>query len=359
MTKQYKKAARILCILAAVLLLLPACGKKEQNPAQTSEASGPVEQSSQESAGGEQASGEASVEPAAGQSAVLSDFDGLDATCAPCGVAVMPDGAVLITDSYHKRVWRVKDGAGEIYAGGETEVDIYGEPIGGYYDGERLSSYFGRPWDVAAFLDGWAVSDTDNNVVRLVREKEVKTLNVKAEGGKAESGAVFDQPTGLAADAEGNLYILDTGNGTVRRVDTHGVVTTEAEGLTDPMGLCWKDGVLYIAETGANRIVKVRGGEIEAVAGSGEEGMEDGPAQQATFAAPQDVAVGSDGAIYVADMLNGAIRRIQDGQVETVAIRDMTRAQDGLTAPCGLAADGERLYICDNFSRKVFVLEWE
>lgn len=290
----------------------------------------------------------------------LSEVSAMDVMCAPSGIAAMPDGAFLVTDTYHKRLWRIQGGTSEVYAGGETVADLYGEPTGGYNDSDPLSSYFKRPWDVAEFLDGWAVSDTENNVIRIVRSKEVKTINGKIEGQQnaSDQGTVFNRPTGLSSDEEGNLYVSDTGNGMVRKISPEGVITTEAEGLEDPMGLCWKDGAIYVAETGANRIVKVEGKTVLAVAGNGEDGLKDGPAEEASFSAPRDVAVGDDGTIYVADTLNSAIRQIQDGQVDTLAVRDMKQAELGLTSPTGLLVQGERLYICDNFSRKLFVLEW-
>lgn len=293
--------------------------------------------------------------------ATVSEVSAMDVMCAPNGIALMSDGTVLVTDTYYKRLWQVKEGASQVYAGGDTTVGLYGEPMGGYNDADPLSSYFMQPWDVAEFLGGWAVSDTDNNVVRIVRSEEVTTINGSAEESLNvnDVGVVFDRPTGLATDEEGNLYVADTGNGAVRKVTPQGKVATVAEGLAEPMGIAWRDGALYVAESGADRIVKVANGEVLAVAGSGEEGFEDGAADQATFSGPRDVAVGEDGVIYVADTLNSAVRRIVDGKVETVVARDTAKAEFGIVSPTGLLLQGERLYICDSFSRKLFVLEWK
>lgn len=288
----------------------------------------------------------------------LSEVSAMDVMCAPSGIAAMSDGSILVTDTYHKRLWRVRQGVSQVYAGTDTAAGLYGEPVGGYNDAKLLASSFKRPWAVAEFLDGWAVSDMDNNAVRIVRSTNVQTLNGKTEEKLTVSsvGVVFARPTGLAADGEGNLYVADTGNGAVRRVTPKGDVTTAASGLNEPMGLCWKDGALYIAETGANRIRKLENGKLTILAGSGTDGLADGPAMEAMFAGPRGVTVGDDGSVYVADTLNSAVRRIRDGRVETVTVRDAA-AESGLISPSGLLIQGNRLYICDGFARKLFVLE--
>lgn len=98
-------------------------------------------------------------------------------------------------------------------------------------------------------------------------------------------------------------------------------------------------------------------GKLTVLAGTGEDGLTDGAAMEAAFAGPQGVAVGDDGAVHVADTLNSAIRRVRNGRVETVTVRDASLADMGLVSPTGLLAQGNRLYICDGFARKVFALD--
>ena len=117
--------------------------------------------------------------------------------------------------------------------------------------------------------------------------------------------------------------------------------------------------MLYVAETGANRIVKIENGQISLVAGSGQEGSADGPASQAAFAFPQGVVVGQDGTVYIADTGNGAVRRIQNGETDTILSRETLRGQESILAPAsptGLLLAGRTLYVCDSFNRAVYVI---
>ena len=268
----------------------------------------------------------------------------------------MEDGSLLVSDTYNRVIWQVKDGVSTVYAGGETVEDLYGQPLGGYNDAPLLNTYFKTPWAVAPFLDGWAVSDAENNAVRLLRPESTQTVNghTSERLTVTELGVAFQHPTGLAADGEGNLYISDTFADAVRKINSEGEVTTVVSSVSEPMGLCWHDGVLYIAESGANRVVKLEDGKLSIVAGSGEADYIDGPAAQAAFSSPQGVAIGLDGTVYVSDTDNSAIRKIKDGVVSTLVARDVTDVNSFFPiSPTGLLVAGNRLYICDPYARKL------
>ena len=303
---------------------------------------------------------------AVNSSNILTVASAMDIMCEPSGIQFMKDGSFLVTDTYNKVIWQVSGdssviyaGASAVYAGADTVSDPYDRPIGGYNDSAPEDSYFRLPWAIVPFLDGYAVSDADNNVVRLVLSETIQTVNGTTRENLTVTnlGVVFDHPTGLAADEAGNLYVSDTFAGAVRKITPEGYITTFVRDLTDPTGLCWKDGALYIAETGANRIVKTTGGQITVVAGSGEGGLVDGAADQAAFHAPKGVAVGDDGTVYISDTVNGAVRQIKNGMVTTLAIRDGSDLNSFIPiSPMGLAVHGDQLYVCDNFARKVFII---
>ena len=270
--------------------------------------------------------------------------DEADENMQPCGAAYDADGALYVTDIYNKAIWRVTAEGSTRVAGAVSVGDIHGEPIGGYLDGSATTALFASPWGIAPFVGGWAISDPDNNAVRLLRGGRVVTLN----------GIEFDAPHGLAAGEDGVLYVANTGAGTVLRVTPNGASTVVAEGLEGPTGLAWADGTLYIAETDGERILVLRDGAVSVLAGSGAQGDADGAAAEASFAAPQGLAVGADGAVYVADTANAAVRCIRAGTVTTVekAQPDMA-GEDGLLAPVGLALRGNVLTVCDRFARKL------
>ena len=275
-----------------------------------------------------------------GAAAAAYETAALPVGCLPTGLARGADGALYVADGFHKALWRVADGRAERAAGAESPADAAGTPVGGYLDGPADKALFASPWAVAPFLDGWAVSDPENNVVRVLRDGVVQTANLDG----------YDYPTGLAADGDGRLYIANTHAGEVLCVTPEGQVTKAATGLDEPTGLCYADGALYIAETGARRVLKLTGGAVTVVAGAG-------AAAEADFAAPMGLAVGADGSVYVADSAAGTVYRVRDGVVTTVAAQaDPQNMQLFPAAPLGLLAEGGTLWVCDRFAGVLFAV---
>ena len=278
---------------------------------------------------------------------------------------VTDGGALLVTDTFNKVIWRVEDGEVYRFAGQISVPGLDGEPVGKYEDGTRSTALFMEPWAIAPFLDGWAVSDTAANVVRYIDKNSVRTAAGSGEAGRADGvgeRVSFDRPTGLAVDNKGALYIADTGNGSIRKMDTKGKVTTVLTGLADPTGLCWANGALYVAETGRSRILRVVNGKREVLAGDSvplgdgeyEGGYVDGPAEKARFDHPQGVAVGNDGALYVADTGNHAVRRLANGRVTTMASAKQT--PEAPVRPRGMLVRGDTLVVTDLFAQTLLTL---
>ncbi|MGX2029945.1 PKD domain-containing protein [Methylocaldum gracile] len=159
------------------------------------------------------------------------------------------------------------------------------------------------------------------------------------DGGPATQ-ATFFNPSGVAVGPDGSLYIADTYNERIRRVSPDGIISTIAgtgewgfsgDGgpairaqLTSPYGVAvGADGCLYIADSGNHRIRRVDpDGIISTVAGTGYASFsgDGGPATLARLYEPTGVAVGPDGSLYIADRLNDRIRRVgPDGIISTIA----------------------------------------
>jgi sugar lactone lactonase YvrE len=200
--------------------------------------------------------------------------------------------------------------------------------------------------------------------------------------------AQLASPSDVALDAAGNLYIADSGNQRIRRVDSHGMITTVAgtgeEGFSGddgpataaklkfPSSIAFDAaGNLYIADARNYRIRRVDAstGIITTIAGSGKGFAGDGgPATAAKFAEMTDLVIGPAGDIFVADSLNHRVRRIDsDGIVTTVAgngsfnvysaaeLGDGGQATDAVVRlPYGLAFDSAgNLYIAENRSNRI------
>jgi sugar lactone lactonase YvrE len=230
------------------------------------------------------------------------------------------------------------------------------------------------------------IADQDNNVIRklgpdgLIRTVAGGGTAYPGDGGPA-TNAQLAAPQGVAVDAYGGLLIADTSHHRVARVDPNGTITTVAgNGVAGFAGdggaatnaalnlpgavLADNEGNIFIADTRNNRVRKVDlHGMISTVAGGGSSGGDGGPGTVAVLAMPSGLAMDGQGALYIADTGDNRVRRLeQDGVISTVA-GDLsafpspagyggdggfaTRA--GLNAPSGVATDGTgNLFIADS-----------
>ena len=259
----------------------------------------------------------------------------------PYGVAVDGTGNLYIADTNSDRIRKV-DSTGTITTiAGTGERGFSGD--GGPATQASLNSPFGVAVDGAGNL---YIADQYNNRIRRVDSTGTITTIAGTEergfggdGGPATQAPLF-LPTGVAVDGAGNLYIADASNHRIRRVDSTGTITTIAgtgerrfggDGgpairaqLDAPSGVAVDGaGNLYIADVGNHRIRKVDStGTITTFAGTGERGFggPGGPAVQAQLDAPSGVAVDEAGNLYIADHNNNSIRRVDStGTITTIA----------------------------------------
>ena len=217
------------------------------------------------------------------------------------------------------------------------------------------------------------IADSANNLIRRSLGGSYPnpfagggSFNGTAPGSADGSGynATFNNPNGLAIDSSGNLYVADTSNNTIRKIDAFGTVTKLAGGITvsgtsagsvdgigyragfyQPQGIAVdSSGNVYVADTANSTIRKipVSGATTTTLAGTAlSTGTTNGQGSTARFNFPQGVAVDSSGNVYVADTGNNLIRKITSGGlVSTLAT--------GFNVPTAVAVDSSgNLYVAD------------
>lgn len=278
-----------------------------------------------------------------GSATTLAHLPGLGLS--PNGLAVDSQGRVYATVGYSIVVVS-PNGSMRTFAGtGQS----------GLVDGPALAAKFVSPSALAFGADG-SLFVADGCCIRKIDTSARVTtiagsLGSFADGTGGRFGtAVFNVPKGIASDTQGVLFVADSENHSIRRVDLQGNVTTLAgngtPGFEDGVGPVARflnptdvavdaNGNVLVADTGNASIRLITpGGDVSTLAGNGTTGTLDGSGGRsgtARFDSPRAVAVGPDGVVYVGQ--NDAIRAIDGNGNVTTRIRD--RIRTGITGSCG------------------------
>jgi sugar lactone lactonase YvrE len=264
----------------------------------------------------------------------------------------------------------------------------------GFVNCDSATARFRTPFGICADKDGnLIVADAGNNCIRKITPSgNVTTLAGSGTAGYADGpagSARFNSPTGVCTDDSGNVYVADFQNHRIRKISYDNVVTTiagsGAAGYLDaagpnamfsyPRGICRdSSGNLYVGDSWNHRIRKIDafwvvttfagGGTASGVQSVGSH--KDGQDTSARFYTPAGLSIDRNGNIFVADAYNHRIRKITpSGLVSTVAGSGPTGAGNGgfadgnlssaiLNTPTELFADSTGdLYIGDTFNNRV------
>ncbi|HNP30405.1 MAG TPA: SMP-30/gluconolactonase/LRE family protein [Nitrospirales bacterium] len=264
----------------------------------------------------------------------------------PKNVCFDAEGNLLIADSENHVIRRLMHSTGVI------------ETVAGFVSTRRVggenpkastlppTSHLEEEADPLADVDdipgqGYSQTPDLSGTVRYIIGQGIGKDRFAGDGGLATS-ALLNFPSAVAVDGKGTLFIADTLNHRIRRVDSKtGIIQTVAgtgqskytgdggpgvtASLNEPVALVLNGARLYIADQSNNRIrmLDLESGVINTIAGTGESGYTgDGmPAVESALAGPSGLALDQDGNLYIADTFNGRIRMLDHstGLLSTVA----------------------------------------
>jgi hypothetical protein len=291
----------------------------------------------------------------------------------PQGVALDSSGNVYVADTGNELIRKITSAGAVSTLAGLVNV-------AGTNNGTGTAARFWGPAAVAVdSADNVYVADLHNNTIRRVTSGGIVTLYAGSPGvigwiDDTLSASRFWLPGGIASDAAGNLYIADTGNGTIRKYSFGGSLNTiggySSIGSIDagaptakffwPSGMALDNsGNSFVADSENSTIRMINsGGAVVTYAGTaGSYGSSDGTSNNATFYGPQGAAVDTSGNVYVSDSANHTIRKITTaGVVSTLAgtagvsgISDGTTAAARFNYPRGLKANSSgSIYVADS-----------
>jgi sugar lactone lactonase YvrE len=290
----------------------------------------------------------------------------------PTGVAVGSGGNVYVADTNNNTIRVISSQGAVTTLAGMAGTD-------GSIDGTGGAALLNQPHGIAVDSSGNIyVADFGNNMIRKVTQSGVvttlagvaaattitNTTGAPANPGHADgtgTAASFNQPTGIAIDGSGNLYVADAGNDLIRKVTSAGVVTTIAgmpgvAGSTDGTGSAARfdsprgvtvdgSGNIYVADAGNSSVRRITAaGVVTTLAGSpGSFANVEGTGAGAIFDAPAGIAVDSSGNLYLSQELGDVISKGAQATTSAPVITQQPGSQtivNGTTVVFHAAASG-------------------
>jgi sugar lactone lactonase YvrE len=242
----------------------------------------------------------------------------------------------------------------------------------GNNDGVGPAAHFNSPDGMTMVGNALYLADTNNSDIRKIDlgTRAVSTIAGTANISGTEDGhgsaAHFNLPTQIATDGK-DLYVADSGNSTIRRISLADQTVKTIGGqaqqsgkddgpatkstFSGPRGVATDGKFVYVADTGNDMIRKIDLSSMttSAVAGTGEPGNADGDGAKAQFNNPGAVCTDST-TLYVLDADNHAVRKIN---LATNQVSTLTLVNGHLGSGCALSSDGHTLYFSDTTENSV------
>jgi sugar lactone lactonase YvrE len=257
----------------------------------------------------------------------------------PSALALGPDGTLVFAETGSHTIKRVEPQSGRVTLIAGTENQS------GFADAAGTAAQFNAPVGVAVATDGTIfVADTYNDRIRAIDAGgQVRTIAGGGEPGYSDGAAGgearFDTPCGIAIDLDGTLLVADTGNHRVRRVRVNGEVTTIAgtgvqdvvDGLpleaafNEPTSIAVdSDGAIYVADAGGSAVRVCHFGfwpQVSTLTGHTNAGLFDGALERARLSRPTGIGISPSGALVFADSGNRLVRALlREGDAQGVEL---------------------------------------
>jgi sugar lactone lactonase YvrE len=257
----------------------------------------------------------------------------------PSAIALAPDGTLVFAETGSHTIKRIDAQSGRVtlIAGTENKA--------GFADGSSAAALFNAPVGVAVAVDGTIfVADTYNDRIRAIDAGgQVRTIAGGDEPGYRDAatgeGARFDTPCGIAVDLDGTLVVADTGNHRLRRVRAGGEVKTIAgtgaqdvldgspqeASFNEPTSVAVdSDGTIYVADAGGSAVRVCNLGfwpQVSTLAGDSGPGLLDGKLDHARLSRPTGIGLSPAGALFIADSGNQLVRSlVREGDTQGVEL---------------------------------------
>lgn len=294
--------------------------------------------------------------------------DGTTLSASPAGMVLCEDGSLLVCDSALHVIWRVSENSAEIVAGKLGAPTADGGVLGGYVDADAKNARFNTPTDILPYQDGYLISDSLNRVLRYYDPIAGAVVTFAGTGAPGQTDgtlerATFASPAGMCMDRDGNVYVADTLNHVIRKVDRSGYVSTflgSVQGFADgsfdvarlsyPVDIVCEEDEFYIADRGNRAVRAVQSGELVTLCGADPELL--GSVEQIAFLPEAVVSLGDS--LCIADSALCGLRTLHGETVEEW-IAPSAGGSDFL--PTALETDGTRLFVASASSSTIEVLD--